>query len=122
MIVRKITIMMIALNASVAFIAAAGGDAVWGVEMATGIGDTVSEVQSAAESIGSGPVGLIEAVTGMGIAALTLIVDLVEIAFAGPILFQNLGVPEFVTAFVFAPLYIVVAIDMVAILRGDSGI
>lgn len=122
MIIRKVTIAMIALNAAIAFLAAAGAASAWGVQMQTGIGDTVEQVNDAAEEIGSGPVGLIEAVSGMGIAAITLIVDLVEIAFAGPRLLQNMGVPSFITTFIFAPLYVVVAIDIVAILRGDSGI
>jgi len=122
MIIRKITIMMIALNASIAFLGAAGAGAVWGINMETGIGDTVDQVQNSAEKIGSGPVGLIEAVTGMAIAAISLVVDLVEIAFAGPRLFQNLGVPKWITSFIFGPLYLVVALDMVAILRGDSRI
>jgi len=113
---------MVVLNAAIAFLGAAGAAQAWGVQQETGISDTVSQVQSAAEDIGSGPVGPIEAVSGMGIAAISLIVNLTEIAFAGPRLFNNLGVPEFVTGFIFAPLYIVVAIDIVAILRGDSGI
>jgi len=122
MIIRKVTIAMVALNAAIAFLAAAGAASAWGVQMQTGIGDTVEQVNDAAEEIGSGPVGLIEAVSGLGIAAITLIVDLVEIAFAGPRLLENMGTPSFITGFVFAPLYVVVAIDIVAILRGDSGI
>jgi len=58
----------------------------------------------------------------MAIAAISLVVDLLAIAFAGPVLFSNLGVPDFIVTFLFAPLYLVVAIDIVAILRGDSGI
>jgi hypothetical protein len=122
MIIRKVTIMMLALNASIAFLGAAGAGTVWGIDMETGISDTVEQVQESAEEIGSGPVGLIEAVTGMGIAAISLVVNLVEIAFAGPRLFNNLGVPGFITTFVWSPLYLVVAIDIVAIFRGDSGI
>jgi hypothetical protein len=122
MIIRKVTIMMLALNAAVAFLGAAGAAEAYGIQQETGISDTVDQVQSSAETIGSGPVGLIEAVTGMAIAAISLVVDLLAIAFAGPVLFSNLGVPDFIVTFLFAPLYLVVAIDIVAILRGDSGI
>jgi hypothetical protein len=122
MIVRKVTIMTLALNAAVAFLASAGAADAWGVNMNTGLSDTVSQVQNSAQSISSGPVGLIEAATGMAVAAISLITDLLEIAFAAPTLLNNIGAPPFITAFFFAPLYIVVAIDMVAILRGDSGI
>ena len=122
MIIRKITIMMLALNAAVAFLGAAGAAEALGVQQETGLSDTVAQVQESAEEIGSGPVGLIEAVTGMAIAAITLVTDLLEIAFAAPVLFGNLGVPDFIVSFLFAPLYLVVAIDIVAILRGDSGI
>jgi len=123
MIIRKVTIAFICLNAALVFLSAAGAAEAWGVDMnGGGISDTVEQVNSAAEEIGSGPVGLVESVAGMGIAAVTLIVDLVEMAFAGPRLLDNMGVPDFVVAFIFAPLYVVVAIDIVAILRGDSGI
>lgn len=122
MIVRKVTIMTMALNAAVTFLAAAGSEAVWGIEYETGIGDTVTSVTESAKTITSGPSGFFDAVTGMTLAALNLLVDLLQLPFAAPTMLLNMGVPQFIVVFVFAPLYVVVAIDIIAILRGDSGI
>jgi hypothetical protein len=122
MILRKVTIMMFTLNASITFLAAAGSGEVWGVEMESGIGSTANKVENAAQNVGSGPLGVVDAVAGLTIAALDIVTGLLDIIFAAPTMFANLGVPGFIVAFVFAPLYIVVALDMVALLRGDSGI
>lgn len=122
MIIRKITVMLVMLNAAAAFLIAAGSGSVYGIEMETGISSTVESVESAAESVGSGPVGLIDALGGATVAAVSGIDSLITMAFAAPTLFSNLGVPGFIVAFVFAPLYVVVALDMIAVLRGDSGI
>lgn len=122
MIVRKISLIMFALNASVSFLAAAGSEAVWGIKMETGIGDTIEAVNQATQSVGSGPVGLIEAAAGAVIAAMTLLSNILVIVFAAPTLFLNLGIPSFIVTFIFAPLYLVVGYDIIAIFRGDSGI
>ena len=122
MIIRKITIITIALNASVVFLANIGSAEVWGIEMSPGIGETVSEVQSVAQNISAGPSGVFDAMVGLVLASITLVVDLLQLPFALPILASNLGVPPEINAFVFGPLYLVVAIDIVAIMRGDSGI
>lgn len=122
MILRKITIMMFVLNASVNFLAAAGSGEVWGVEMQTGVGETAQAVDQAARDIGSGPLGVVDAVAGLTIAAVNIAVSLLEMVFAAPTMFLNLGVPGYIVTFLFAPLYVVVAIDLLAIFRGDSGI
>jgi hypothetical protein len=114
--------MMMMANAAAAFLAAAGSGTVWGIETETGLASTAEAVDSSAQSIGSGPVGLVDAVAGVTIAAITALNEILSIAFAAPTLFTNLGVPGFITGFVFAPLYVMVAIDIIAILRGDSGI
>jgi hypothetical protein len=118
MIIRKVTIMMVVLHASLLFLAAAGAGEVFGVSMQSGVGEAVASANNAAEDIGSGPVGVVEAVAGVTIAALQLVASVLQVAFAGPQLFRNLGVPGFITAFFWFPLYIVVAIDFVSIMRG----
>ena len=122
MIFRKITIIMFVTNAAVNFLNAAGLREVWGVQPQTGIGEEASRAQQAAESVGSGPLGLIDALGGATVAAIDAMTSLFAIIFAAPTLLANLGVPTFIVTFIFAPLYIVVAIDVIAILRGDSGI
>jgi len=118
MIIRKVTIMMLVLHASLLFLAAAGAGEVYGVEMQSGVSQAIAAANDAAAEIGSGPVGIIEAVAGVTLAAVQLISSVAQIAFAGPQLFNNLGVPAFITTFFWAPLYVMVAIDFVSIMRG----
>lgn len=122
MIIRRISIMLFAANAAAAFLAEAGSGRVWGIEQETGINYLAEDVEAAAQSIGSGPLGLIDALGGVAVAAISLVTDLTEIIFAAPILLNSLGTPSWIVTFVFAPLYIVVAFDIIAIMRGDSGI
>jgi len=122
MIIRRSLVILLMLNAAAVFLVAAGSGSVWGIELQTGMGAIVEEVNSAAQNITSGPVGLIQAVGGLAIAAVSLVVSLLTLVFAAPLLFQNLGVPTFITTFLFAPLYIVVALDLVTIIRGGSEI
>lgn len=122
MILRQITVMMLVANAAAAFLRNAGSGEVWGIEQETAIGGIVSDVNSAAESLGSGPVGLVDAIGGATVAAVSAVADILDVIFAFPLLAHSLGVPGFIVTFVAAPLYVVVAIDVIAILRGDSGI
>lgn len=122
MIARKVTIITLALNGAVNFLAAAGSAEVWGISYELGVGETIESAQQAAQEVGSGPSGFFDAAVGMTIAAISLFADLLQIPFAAPTMLLNVGVPAFIVTFLFVPLYVVVAIDIIAILRGDSGI
>lgn len=122
MILRKITIMMFVLNASVTFLARAGSSTVYGIEMTTGFGNVASTVEKSAKNFEGGGLGIVDAVAGLTVAATEIITGLLGIVFAAPGMFENLGVPGFIVGFVFAPLYVAVAIDILALFRGDSGI
>lgn len=122
MLIRRITIITVALHAALILLAAIGSGEIWGVEMMPGIGETVAEVNEAAKSITSGPSSAFDAVVGLALAALSLVADLLTLPFALWGLLGNLGVPPEITAFVLGPMYIAVAFDLVAIMRGDSGI
>lgn len=118
MIIRKITIIMFMANAAANFLKAAGAQEVWGVTAEPGVGQEVQRANESAAEIGSGPVGLIDALGGATVAAVDALAGLFSIIFAAPTLLLNVGVPTFIVTFVFAPLYLIVAIDVIAILRG----
>lgn len=123
MIIRRALVILLMMNAAATFLVFAGSGAVWGVEMQTGIQSEVEQVNQSAQTIGSGPVGLIEAVGGLAVAAVSAIVKMLGlITVGGPMMLGNIGVPDYIVAFVFGPIYVVVALDLITIIRGGPSI
>ena len=118
MVIRTLTIILVMSNASAGFLLTAGVADVWGISPETGIGSEVARGQESAEAVGSGPVGLIDAMGGATIAAVDAITGTFSIMFAAPTLLLNMGIPAFIVTFAFAPLYIAAAFDIASILRG----
>ncbi|QSG02531.1 hypothetical protein [Natranaeroarchaeum sulfidigenes] len=118
MMIRSLTIILVMSNAAANFLYSAGVAQVWGMGPETGIDREVSRGQDAAEAIGSGPLGLIDAIGGATLAAVDALTGFFSIIFAAPTLVLNMGVPEFIVIFAFAPLYIAAAFDLISVLRG----
>ena len=119
MILRKITIIMMVANAAGAFLIAAGAPAVWGMSPETGIEGTTDAVNESASEIttergGSGDL------FGIVSGAISTARQIAQLPFAAPLLLLNLGVPEFIVSFIFAPLYVVVSLDMISLMRGGT--
>lgn len=118
MIIRKMSIILVVANAAAAFLKSAGVRAAWGMATQTGIDAQAEAANSSAQNVSSGPVGLIDAIGGATIAAIDVVASIVGVIFAAPILLLNLGTPEFIVTFAFAPLYVAAAWDFVSLLRG----
>lgn len=113
----NIAVLLILVNSGAAFFLATGVAGDWGVAPEVGGDEEINQVQDTAGSLesnsGTGDtlLGLYDAVTGA-------FSSLVQIVFAGPTMLQNLGVPSAVTAFFFAPMYLIVGADIIYVLSG----
>ena len=119
--------------AATAFLSEAGAAAAWGVDMTlegpisdslasveeTLVGDPEDPDSSGVLEAGVGGLDLVAGLAALAFSGLTYIVMIIEIPLALPVLFLNLGVPSFIVWFVFAPLYVVVMLDIAALLMGD---
>lgn len=117
MIIRRITILLVCANLTAGFLTAAGAPAVLGIEPHTGIDDDVQHANESASSI-SDNLGIISSIVGLTITVVDTLVEIARLPFAAPTLALNLGVPQFIVAFVFGPLYIAVGIDLLSVARG----
>lgn len=113
----NLVIALILLNAAAGFLVASGWTADAGVSPEPGGDEHVSNVTNESNDVrASGGnlgtlFGLFQTVTG-GFQ------DMLSIVFAGPLLLANLGVPNWILGFVFAPLYFIVAVDIIYLLVG----
>lgn len=117
MIIRTLTILIIMANAATGFLVAAGVVDVYGIEPESGVDQEVNETNENAKEIEDDQ-SVIESVVGTAITAVNSLQNLLAVPFAAPILALNLGVPSFIVSFVFAPLYIAAAIDVLSVIRG----
>jgi len=60
----------------------------------------------------------LNAAAAVMVAAASSVSIIFEVALAGPTLFLNLGVPAPLVAFVAAPLYVIVGLDVLQVLSG----
>lgn len=113
----NIAILLILVNSGATFFMATGVAADWGISPEVGGDSEVDEIEQTANNVesnsgtGSTLLGLYDAVTGA-------FSSLIQIVFAGPTMLQNLGVPSEITAFFFAPLYLLVGADIIYVLSG----
>jgi hypothetical protein len=111
----RIVIFLLFLNAGAGLMVQSGVAADWGVDPNPG-GDAELEKANAtaAEIDPSG--GLGDTLFGLYNSIAGTFQTVLETATAGPTMLNNLGVPGYLTAFLFAPLYLIVGIDVVYLL------
>ena len=112
----NIAVFLILLNASSGFIMASGIAGDWGVQPSIGGDNAVENVEEKTSELNPRAGG--ETLLGLYSAVTRTFKSLVGIVFAGPMMFNNLGVPEFITTFVFAPMYLIVGADTIYVLSG----
>lgn len=111
----RIVIFLLFLNAAAGAFVASGTAADWGISPTPGGDEALQTANETATSIqGSGGFG--ETLFGAFAGAANTFSAIFSVVFAGPLMIANLGVPAWLTGFVFAPAYILVGIDLVYIL------
>lgn len=117
MIIRRLTILLVMANATAFFLISGGVAAVYGISPHTGVDDEVERANESASQI-EDEQSVVESVVGTAITAVDSLTGLLSAPFAAPTLALNLGVPGFIVAFVFSPLYIAAGIDLISVIRG----
>lgn len=113
----NIMLFIVILNLVPGVMGAAGVWDDWGIEVSTGVGEDVEEVQSTFQQTTEG--GAFGGETLIG--AILLVIDVLEVGysllFALPTMMSNLGVP-FLGIFINALVPIIVGIDLLGIIGG----
>lgn len=118
MILRYLTIMLVVANAAGGFLIAAGAGQVYDMSPEPGVDDEVQRANENAREIQDEQLGAAESVVGPTITGIDAIDALLSAPFAAPILLLNLGIPQFIVEFTFAPLYVAASIDIAFMIRG----
>lgn len=116
----KIAFVLIFLNSAAELMRASGWSAAAGVNPEPGAAGQMQEALDAAASINPGG-GFGETLFAMYVSVTRTFYAIWEFVFAAPSMLSNIGVPDMIVAFVFAPLMLIVAIDTVYLLIGRSG-
>jgi len=113
----NIAVILFLLNASAGLMVASGFAEDVGVELDPGAGDELDAVNESSQNVSTGS-SIGQTLFGTIAEVAKTAQSIFSIIFIAPIMFQNLGVPSFITAFVFAPMYIYVSVDILNVLTG----
>jgi len=113
----NIAVILFLLNASAGLMVASGFAEDVGVDLDPGADDELEAVNSSSQNVSTGS-SIGQTLFGTIAEAAKTAQTIFSIIFIAPIMFQNLGVPSFITAFVFAPMYIYVSVDILNVLTG----
>lgn len=113
----NVVVLLVLLNASAVMVGALPVSDDLGYQPAIGGDDSINEAQQTGEQIQSDRSSLDQFVGGI-IAAASSIAVILSVVVAGPQMLINLGAPTVLVTFVAAPLYILVALDLLQVLSG----
>jgi hypothetical protein len=113
----NIVVLLVLLNASAVFVGALPVTEEVGYEPAIGGDDAINEAQQTGDTIQSDRSSLDQFVGGI-IAAASTIATILSVVVAGPQMLINLGAPTVLVTFIAAPLYVLVALDLLQVLSG----
>lgn len=105
-IATRIVVFLVIVNSSAAAIDASGVAEDWGVNPNPGMDNAVSDLNQELGNIDPSS-GLGDTLFAMYTSVTKTFQILFNFIFYGPIMFQNLGVPSWLTGLVFAPQYII---------------
>ena len=108
---RNIAIALFFLNAAAAVLVASGVAADWGIQPQAGGDEAIDSANETANNLNPGQ-GSDQNLGGLFLDAGRTLKDVFGVVFAAPGMLHNLGVPMWLTTFIFAPMYLVVAMDM----------
>jgi hypothetical protein len=112
----NIAVALILLNAGAGFLIASGVAEDWGVQPDPGGDERITDIEQESQDLETA--GGTETLIGLYNAVAGSFSTLISIVFAAPTMLTNIGVPGFITAFLFAPLYLLVAADTIYVLSG----
>lgn len=111
------TLFLILFNAGPAALMASGVAADWGIEPAVSGDETIDQANEDLRNIeASGGFG--DTLFGLYTTVTEPVRGLLNIVLAGPTMLQSVGVPTWLTAFMFAPAYMIVGGAIVYVLAG----
>lgn len=113
----QIVIFLILLTAMANVISASGVGAALEIDPHTQGEEEVDRVQEEAEKV-EAPQGIADTLFALFISVTNTIQPVYNVIFAAPLMFQNLGVPSWLTTAFFAPMVVIVAADIVHVLTG----
>lgn len=113
----QIVIFLVLLNASAGLITASGLGAALDVNPEIGGDEAVGDAQQEAEQVEPSQ-GRLDTLFSLFTSTAGTMASIFKLIFYGPVMLQNLGVPAFITTFVFGAAGIVVAADVIHYLAG----
>lgn len=114
----NLVILLVLLNASAVMVGAIGLTDI-GYQPDIGGDAEIEQAETQAETISTERSALDQFVAGV-IAAADTVATVFGVAIAGPTMLANLGVPAPVVAFLSAPIYIIVGLDILQVISGRS--
>ena len=123
MIIRRVTIMVVAIHVGALFLVAAGAPDVWGIEIQLTGSETISELEDTVVDridIGVGGLDLVAGLAALAFTGINYLVMILRLPLLLPEMLDQLGIPEFIRTFVLGPLYIVVFLDLIQVFLGDD--
>lgn len=113
----NLVIFLILLNAAAGFLVASGWTEDVGVTPEPGGDEHVENTTNASQNVKPSG-GLLGTLFALFNSVTKSFQAMIGIVFAGPLLLANLGIPNWVLGFFFAPLYFIVALDIIYLLVG----
>lgn len=113
----NLLIILVALNASAVLVGATGLGAALGYQPVVGGDGVIDDAEADAGEIDAERSAIDTFVSGVITAAQTLL-SMFSVVIAGPRMLINLGAPSSIVAFLSAPLYLLVSIDILEVISG----
>lgn len=113
-----IMVFLILLNSSAAMMEASGLYDDLGVKDTPGAAGEINQTVDDAKEGFSPSQGPISTLFGMFVSALKSFEVLIQIVFAGPSMFMNLGFPAWIVTPIFAPMYLIVVLEFIYVAAG----
>lgn len=113
----QIVTFLILLNLAAGLITASGLGAALEINPEIGGGDAVDKAQENASSVEPSQ-GRLDTLFSLFTSTGSTMANIFRLVFYGPVMLQNLGVPSFITTFVFGGAGVVVAADVIHYLTG----
>jgi hypothetical protein len=112
----RVAVFLLLLNASATAVVQSGVANDWGVDPNPGMDEAIQDLEEAMGNID--PTNFGDTLFGLYTSVTSAVEVIFNFVFYGPIMFQNLGVPDWATGVFFAPQYLFVGTDIVFVLSG----
>lgn len=113
----QIVIMLVCLNAAAGFLTASGVAAALDMQPNVGADKAIEDANDAASNVKAGG-GLGSTLFALYNSVTSTFKSIVRVILYGPLMLTNLGMPQWVVTFVFAPATVISGADMVYSLSG----